>query len=137
MQGQRTLTRMWNVLRAAWLYFLAVFAAGFVLGTIRTLWLEPALGQLPAVLAELPVMLLWSWAACGIILRRLPVAGGIVPRLAMGTMALVVLLAAEAALSVTLGGLTLAQHVALYATAPVLAGLAGQLAFALFPLLRR
>lgn len=128
---------MSSILRAAWFYFLAVFVVGFALGTIRTLWLEPALGPLPSVLTELPVMLLWSWMACGIILRRLPVAGGIAPRLAMGAVALVMLLAAEAALSVTLGGLTLAGHVALYATAPVLAGLAGQIVFALFPLLRR
>lgn len=137
MPGQRKLMPMVTVLRAASLYFLAVFAAGFVLGTIRTLWLEPRLGPLPSVLAELPVMLLWSWTACGIIVKRTAVAGGIAPRLAMGTTALLMLLAAEAVLSVTLGGRTLAEHAALYATPPVLAGLAGQMAFALFPVFRR
>ncbi len=127
---------MWTALRAACLYFLAVFAAGFLLGTVRTLWLEPALGALHSVLAELPFMLLLSWMACGMVLRRVAVAPDTRSRIAMGSFALLLLLAAEAVLSVTLGGLTLARHAALYTTAPVLAGLAGQMAFALFPLLR-
>ena len=128
---------MWTALRAACLYFLAVFAAGILLGTVRTLWLEPALGALHSVLAELPFMLLLSWMACGMVMRHVAVAPETRPRIAMGGVALLLLLAAEAVLSVALGGLTLARHAALYTTAPVLAGLAGQIAFALFPLLRR
>jgi len=45
------------LLRPALAYFLPVFALGFVLGTVRTLWLAPMLGELAAVAAELPVML--------------------------------------------------------------------------------
>ena len=56
---------MGRVLKAATAYFALVFAAGFVLGTLRTLWLAPALGPMLAVAAELPVMLGVSWLACG------------------------------------------------------------------------
>lgn len=124
-------------LRAAVMYFVLVFAAGFVLGTIRTLWLAPALGEATAVLAELPVMLVISWAACGAVLKRLPVPPAPSYRLFMGLAALTLLLAAEALLSITLGGLTLQQYVALYRDPPALLGLGGQVIFGLFPFLRR
>jgi hypothetical protein len=126
---------MWGrVLKAAAAYFALVFAAGFVLGTLRTLWLAPALGPVSAVVAELPVMLVWSWLACGFVLRRTPLPR---PEAAvMGGLAFVLLLAAEAVLSTTLGGLTLLQHLALYAEPANQLGLAGQIAFAAFPVLR-
>ncbi len=49
------------MIRAALRYWLGIFALGFVLGTARTLWLEPMLGAVPAVTLELPVMLAASW----------------------------------------------------------------------------
>lgn len=45
-------------------YVTAVFAAGFILGVLRTLILIPLLGELTAVLIELPVKLrLPGWSA--------------------------------------------------------------------------
>lgn len=123
-------------LRAACLYFVIVFVTGFALGTIRTLAIAPHLGETLSVLIELPFMLAVSWWACGYTLRRWSVATSTVSRSTMGSVALLLLLLAEATLSITLGSLTLTQHLALYATAPVLIGLAGQLLFAVFPLLR-
>ncbi len=38
-------------------YFAVIFGLGFLLGTVRTLLLEPRIGALPAVALELPVML--------------------------------------------------------------------------------
>lgn len=125
---------MGRVLKAAAAYFALVFAAGFVLGTLRTLWLAPALGPVLAVAAELPVMLGLSWLACGRVLRRTPLP--VAEAAAMGGLAFVLLLLAEAELSTALGGLTLRQHVALYAEPANQLGLAGQLAFAAFPLVR-
>jgi len=39
------------------LYFALVFGAGFVLGTVRTLWVVPRLGTRTAELMEMPIML--------------------------------------------------------------------------------
>ena len=42
---------------AATIYFLMLFALGFVLGTIRVLFVAPMLGVLSATLLEVPLML--------------------------------------------------------------------------------
>jgi hypothetical protein len=116
------------------MYFGAVFAAGFALGVLRTTVLTPAIGRLAAVAVELPIILAIAWIACGAVLRRItltrPEAAG------MGAVAFVLLMAAEAALSLLLTGRSLAEHFALYARPAYLLGLAGQLAFASFPLVR-
>jgi hypothetical protein len=46
------------ILKAGVLYFALVFGAGFVLGTIRTLWIVPRLGTRMAELMETPIMLM-------------------------------------------------------------------------------
>jgi hypothetical protein len=45
-----------ETLKAGVLYFVVVFAAGFVLGTIRTLWVVPRLGVRTAELMEATIM---------------------------------------------------------------------------------
>jgi hypothetical protein len=45
-----------RVLKAGMLYFVLVFGAGFVLGTIRTLWIVPMFGTRTAELLETPIM---------------------------------------------------------------------------------
>jgi hypothetical protein len=126
-----------TIVRAAILYFAVVFAAGFIAGTFRTLIVAPRLGEVAAVALELPVMIAVSWWACGWVLRRWPVTKDVAQRLAMGLVALVLLLVGEAAISLLLGGLTLQQHVALYAAAPAQLGLVAQVIFAILPILAR
>jgi hypothetical protein len=124
-------------LKAGIVYFLIAFAAGFALGTLRTLVIAPAIGEVAAVALELPIMLAISWFACGWVLRQFalpPEPGG---RLVMGVTALALLLAAEAGVSVLLAGRSLGEHFTLYRQAPALLGLFGQIAFALFPVLRK
>jgi hypothetical protein len=120
-------------IRAGVLYFVVVFAAGFVLGTLRVLALVPALGETAAVALELPFMLAVAWLTCRSLLRRLAVPATVPARLAMGTLAFALLISAELALAVALGGSPGAALAAL-ATTPGLLGLIGQIAFALMPL---
>ena len=118
------------------LYSAIVFAAGFVLGIGRTLALEPWLGALPAVLVELPVILTIAWLACGWVLRRLRVPARMPTRLAVGAVALALLLAAEIGLTVLLGR-AVGDFLAGIATPAGATGLAGQVLFALLPAVRR
>mgnify|MGYP001287495984 CR=1 FL=1 len=116
-------------------YFGAVFAAGFVLGVARTLALEPAFGPLWAVAMELPLMLAWAWWVCSRLLRRHPgLSTG--AAVALGALAFGCLMVAEAALSLGLGGRSLAGHLALYREPSHALGLAGQLLFAAWPLVQ-
>lgn len=123
------------IIQAAISYFVIVFVAGFVLGTIRTLIVAPQTNELVGVAIELPIMIAISWWACGVVVKRLKPASEVPSRLAVGLIALGLLLVAEAVVSMSLG-LTFRQHMALYATTPVQLGLFGQLLFGLFPLLR-
>lgn len=122
---------------ASLLYFAAVFAAGVALGAVRALLLEPRLGAVPAVLLELPVMLAISWTLCGVIIRRLMVPAGAGRRAAMGGLAFLLLIAAEAALAILGFAEAPAAFLARLAAPPGLLGLAGQVLFALMPLARR
>jgi hypothetical protein len=119
------------VLLTGTVYVAAVFAAGFVLGVLRTLVLVPLLGELGAVLVELPVILTIAWLVCTRILRRWPLSSP--SALGMGAIAFLLLMGAEASLSMLLAGRSLAEHLALYSQLPHQVGLAGQLAFSLFP----
>lgn len=119
------------------LYFALVFAAGFVLGAIRTLIVAPRVGDLAAVAIELPVMLAISWVACGAVLRWIRPGQGIAARAVMGLLAFALLMVAELALSLALGVPSVATWLAGLTTAPGMLGLAGQLAFAIFPMIRQ
>lgn len=122
-------------LRAGLLYFLGIFALGFLFGTVRTLWLAPVLSPLVAVFVELPFILAASWWLCGRLVRTVPATAG--ARLAMGAVALGLLLVAEAAVGLALMGRSWAEQLAAWGQPEALAGLVAQLAYAAFPLLRR
>jgi hypothetical protein len=113
-------------------YWAAVFALGFVLGTLRVVWLAPALGESAAVLAELPVMLAASWLWAQRLLARLPLASA-GAALGAGALALALLLGAELALGALAFGQSPAAWLAALTRPPGSIGLAGQLGFALIP----
>ncbi|MEQ9487368.1 MAG: hypothetical protein RIM72_00060 [Alphaproteobacteria bacterium] len=116
-------------------YFGAVFAIGFVLGTLRVFIVMPAVGETAAVAIELPVILTLSWLVCRWLIVRVVVAPELAPRLVMGGLAFGMLMAAELGLSAFVFGRTFADHLAHYRTFSGLLGLAGQIAFAAFPAL--
>jgi hypothetical protein len=101
-----------NVLKAGTVYFVLVFAAGFVLGIIRTIWIAPHFGTRNAELMEAPVMLVVivpsaRWAA-----RRLTTPTSWARRLTVGLVALGLLLLAEFTVVLGVRGFTITQYLA-------------------------
>ena len=127
---------MRDALRAGAAYFVAVFALGFVLGTVRVLWLAPAFGASWATALELPVMIAASWLLCGGALRRWQVPARIGARLAMGALAFLLLMLAEVTLGVGAFDRTFAEQVHEMTSGPGLAGLLAQVGYAAFPVVR-
>lgn len=119
-------------------YFALVFALGFLLGTVRTLFVQeaPSGGRLVGVLIELPIMLAASWFLCRYVIRRFAVAPTVVDRVVMGGLAFALLLLAELAVGALLFGRTPGEHFALYGDASYALGLAAQIAFGLMPSLQ-
>jgi hypothetical protein len=126
---------MARVIGAGLLYFALTFGAGFVLGPIRILWLEPRLGVRAAELLEMPVMVAVIFVAARWLTDRLAVPPRAWPRLGMGMLAAALLLAAEFGLVLRLRGLTLEDYFASRDPVSGSAYYASVLLLALMPLL--
>lgn len=120
-------------LQAGVLYFILVFAGGFVLGTVRVAFVTPGLGPVAAVALETPLMLSIAWLTARAIISRLAIPRSAAPRLVMGGSAFALLLTAEYVGSATLMGLSGAAYLAGLTTPAGLIGLTGQILFALVP----
>jgi hypothetical protein len=123
---------MQKLIAPALAYFAVVFGAGFAMGTVRVLFIEPFVGRTAAVAAEAPFLLIISVAAAAWIVRKLHVEAEAPPRLVMGAMAFVFLIVAETSLGL-LFGRDLQSQLADLSTAAGLIGFASQAAFALTP----
>jgi hypothetical protein len=100
------------ILKAGVLYFGLVFAAGFVLGTIRTLWVVPHVGMRMAELLEAPIMLVVTISAARWTVLRLSVPRASSVRLGMGFIALVLMLVAEFGFVLWIRGLSIRDYLA-------------------------
>ena len=109
-----------------------MFAVGFVLGTVRVLWLEGAVGRIAATLAELPAMLGVSYVIARRVLRRYAIT---TPRhaLRLGAWAFSLLLAFELLAAMVISGRSPMQWIAQTTTTAGLLGLSGQMLFGLMP----
>ena len=122
-----------RTLKAGVIYFLLVFAVGWVLGPIRELWLVPHLGRTIGALLEAPLMVIAMILAAGWVLRRLDVPYVLNARIAVGLVALGILSVAE------LGGvrwvrrISIQEYLAGYATPSGLISLLLFLLFAAMP----
>lgn len=123
-------------LKAGAAYAAVTFAIKFLMGTIRVLGVAPLIGKTSAIVVELPIMLVASWAVCGRIVHTLSIRPVAYVRAAMGTAAFVLVMLAELCLSVIAFGRSASEHWATYGTPNGLLGLGGQIAFALVPLIR-
>lgn len=101
-----------KIFKAGVLYFTIVFATGFVLGTIRTLLIVPHLGARRAELMEAPIMIAILFLAARWIVRRMAVPHVVSQRLIMGTIGLLLLLAAEFGFILWLRGISVQQYLA-------------------------
>jgi hypothetical protein len=101
-----------RILSAGCLYFALVFATGFVLGSLRILWVVPRLGERTAELLEMPVMLLAIVVAARWVVRRAAVPPTPLHRLGMGGVALALMLIAEFGVVLRLRGLSVAGYLA-------------------------
>ena len=122
--------------KAAALYVVMVFAAGFVLGTLRVLVVEPAFGPVIAVLLELPVLLVISWLVCTRIVGWFSIPATTIDRLAMGALAFGLLMIIETLFGLAFGR-PVSEQLSAYATLAGQLGLAGQIGFALVPLIQK
>ncbi len=121
-----------RIVKAGVIYFALVFAAGFVLGPIRILWVVPRLGTRTAELLETPIMLVVTIVAARWIVRRLAVPASAASRLGMGCIALVLMLGAEFTIVLGLRGISIREY--LSSRDPV-SGTAYYIALALFAIM--
>lgn len=101
-----------RILKAGVIYFALVFGAGFVLGTVRTLWVTPRVGARTAELVEAPVMLAITIFVARRLVKGFSPPPDPVASLGMGFSALALMLVAEFTLVLGLRGLTIRQYFA-------------------------
>jgi hypothetical protein len=124
-----------HVIKASLCYFALVFGTGFLLGSVRVLFLVPRLGVRVAELIEMPLMLVAVLLAARYVSKRFALAPSCRTRLGTGFLALALLIAAELLLTVAVQDQSLGQYIA--GRDPVSGGvyLAMLLVFALMPLI--
>lgn len=100
-----------RILKAGVLYFAFVFGAGFVLGTIRTLWIVPRFGARTAELMEAPIMFVITILAARWVVRHLLISPPLATRLGAGLVALAFLLTLEFTVVLWIRGLTIGEYI--------------------------
>ena len=93
-------------------YFALVFGAGFVLGSIRVLFIVPRLGERMAELIEMPFMFVVVLLSARFIVRHFALPTAAAVRLSVGIFALGLLLAAEFLLAVALQNRSIGEYIA-------------------------
>lgn len=101
-----------RTIKAGMTYFSLVFAAGFVLGSIRVPFLVPRLGERAAELIEMPFMFAVVLVSARFIIKRFNLPANALPRLGAGLLALGLLVAAEVIIAVAIQNRTLGEYLA-------------------------
>lgn len=95
---------MMRLVKVSVIYFALVFGTGFILGTIRVLWLVPRLGVRKSEFLELPLMILVTVIAARWINRRFLSKDSSTGRLWVGWVSFGLLVAAELAIGIGMQG---------------------------------
>lgn len=124
---------MVNTLKAALAYFALVFGAGFLLGPLRILVLEPRFGLVAAAAIELPVLIGVMVLAARWALRHFAVPGRLAHWLGIGALAVGLQQIGDLGVALALRGMSVADHLAYFSTTPGRMLLASLVVFALMP----
>ena len=116
-------------------YFAIIFGVGFLLGSIRVLWLIPQLGVRYAELAEMPFMLLAVFFAARWVTKHFTVPPEAASWIIVGIAALICLLIVEFTVVLWLQGISIAESIASRDPISGTAYLISLILFALMPLL--
>ena len=119
---------------AAISYFATIFALGFLLGTVRTLWGAGALGETTFILFEVPILLTASWWSARSLCVRHSI-NSFASAAVMGACASSFLVLAELLLATSLSGQSASEWFARLWKVPQLLGTVGQILFGAMPLL--
>lgn len=126
---------MLTIVKSALLYFALVFGSGFALGMIRVPWLVPRFGARVAELIEMPVMLMITYFAARWIVKRPSAPATRGGRIAVGLLALGVVLMTEFSVVLWLQGITIRDALANRDPISGTAYALSLLVFALMPLI--
>jgi hypothetical protein len=124
-----------RILKAGVMYFLVLFAIGWVLGPIRELWAVPPFGRMTALLAEAIIMLIAMIVAVRWVILRFNVPQTLGSTIPMGLVALGILAPAEIAGVLWVRGQSLQDYAASFVTAPGVISLVMFVLFAVMPTL--
>ena len=97
--------------RGAIVYFALVFGTGFLLGSIRVPFIVPRIGERYAELAEMPLMFTAIFFASRHVLQRYGQKTEVGGLIAMGVVALMLLVVAELLLAVLLAGRGVTEYI--------------------------
>lgn len=122
-----------TIVKIALLYFAMVFGAGFLLGTLRVLVLEPLIGDRNAQLSEMPVMLVIIYLCARYVVLKKPKLNSHSGYLFSGIGALIMMLAVEFTLVLGLQELTFATYLASRDSVAFSAYIGSLIVFALMP----
>ena len=122
-------------LKAGLIYFLLVFAVGWILGPIRELWAAPKFGRIAALLIEAVIMMIAMIVSSRWLMGRFNVSQTLGATMAMGLVALSILVPAEIAGVLWVRGLSPQEYLASFVTAPGVISLVMFLLFTAMPTL--
>jgi len=107
-----------RALKAGVIYFLLMFAVGWVLGPIRELWAVLRFGRVIALLFEAVFMLIAMIVSSRWVMLRFSVPHTLGSTIPMGLVAPTILMPAEIAGVLWVRGLSLQEYLASFVTAP-------------------
>ena len=107
-----------RAVKAGVVYFLLMFAVGWILGAIRELWAAPHLGRVEATLLEAIIMLIAMIVAARWVIRRFEIPQTTPATTAIDLVALGVLIPAEIAGVVFVRRLSFQDYFSSFLTAP-------------------